>query len=82
MGYVSTGIGDRIGALLVSLMALRLVLRDQNPFWSCVSSCYLLFSDHIEFIGNVEIFEQNIAFNAIHIYHFKMANFHLHSVHK
>ena len=33
MGYVSTlGWGDRLSALLVSLMALRLVLVNQNPF--------------------------------------------------
>ena len=29
---LSTGMGDRFGALLVSLMALRLMLVDQNPF--------------------------------------------------
>ena len=28
MGYVSSGMGDRFGALLVSLMALRLALVD------------------------------------------------------
>ena len=31
MDYVSTGMGDCIGALLVSLMALWLVIVDQNP---------------------------------------------------
>ena len=32
MVYVSTGMGDRFGAVLVSLMALRLTLVDRNPF--------------------------------------------------
>ena len=32
-GYVSTGVGDCFSALLVSLMVLRLVLVDRNPFW-------------------------------------------------
>ena len=44
MGYVSTGMGDRFGALLVSLMALRLTLIDQNPFWSCCNWCSLILS--------------------------------------
>ena len=35
MGYVSTGMGDRFSALLVSLMSLQLVLVDQNPFQPC-----------------------------------------------
>ena len=33
MGYVITRIRDCFSALLMSLMALRLVLVDQNPFW-------------------------------------------------
>ena len=35
MGYVSTGMGDCFGTLLVSLMALHLVLVDGNPFRPC-----------------------------------------------
>ena len=35
MGYVGTGMGDRFGERLVSLMALRLALVDQNPFRPC-----------------------------------------------
>ena len=35
MGYVSTWMGDRFSALLVSLMALLLMLVDQNLFWPC-----------------------------------------------
>ena len=35
MGYISTGMGDRFSTLLMSLMALQLVLVDQNPFWPC-----------------------------------------------
>ena len=35
MGYISTGMGDRFGALLVSLMALRRALVDRNPFLPC-----------------------------------------------
>ena len=31
MDYISTWMGDRLDALLVSLMALQLVLVDQNP---------------------------------------------------
>ena len=31
MGYVSTGMGDRLSALLVSLMALWLALVDRQP---------------------------------------------------
>ena len=34
--YVSTlGWGDRLSALLMSLMALRLKPVEQNPFWPC-----------------------------------------------
>ena len=33
--YPITGMGDRFGALLLSLMALQLVLVDQNPFQPC-----------------------------------------------
>ena len=36
MGYVSTGMGDRLSELPVSLMALRLTLVDQNPFQPCL----------------------------------------------
>ena len=32
---VSPGMGDRLSALLVSLMALGLALVDRNPFWPC-----------------------------------------------
>ena len=32
MGYINTGMGDRFGALIVSLMALQLTLVDLNPF--------------------------------------------------
>ena len=35
MGYVSTRMGDCFGALLVSLMALRLALVDPNLFQPC-----------------------------------------------
>ena len=35
MGYFSTGMGDHFSALLMYLMALRLKLVDQNPFWTC-----------------------------------------------
>ena len=35
MGYVCTGMGDRLSALLVSLMALWLTPEDQNPFQPC-----------------------------------------------
>ena len=35
MGCISIGIGDRSSALLMSLMALQLMLVDQNPFWPC-----------------------------------------------
>ena len=35
MDYVSTWMGDRLSALLVSLMALQLTLVDRNPFWLC-----------------------------------------------
>ena len=35
MGYVSTRIGNHFSALLVSLMALHLMLVDQNPFRLC-----------------------------------------------
>ena len=33
----STGMGDRISALLVSLMALRLALVDPNPLCPCLA---------------------------------------------
>ena len=36
MGYISTGMGDCFGALVVSLMALWLALVDQNPFRPCL----------------------------------------------
>ena len=35
MTYISTEMGDRFSALLVSLMALRIALVDRNPFWPC-----------------------------------------------
>ena len=35
-GYVSTLMGDHLGALLISLMTLQLALVDRNPFWSCL----------------------------------------------
>ena len=35
MSYISTGMGDRFSVLLVFLMALRLILVDQKPFWPC-----------------------------------------------
>ena len=35
MGYVRTGMCDRFHTLIVSLMALRLALVDQNPFHHC-----------------------------------------------
>ena len=44
MGYVSTLIGDRFSALLVSLMALGLTLVDQNlfqPFFKAQASIEL-----------------------------------------
>ena len=37
MGYISTGMGYRFGALPVSQMALRLTLVDRKPFWPCFS---------------------------------------------
>ena len=37
---VSTGICDHFSALLVSLMALRLALVGQNPFWQCLFSIF------------------------------------------
>ena len=44
MGYVSSWMGDRLSALLVSLMALWLVLVDQNPFWPCSLSYSMYFT--------------------------------------
>ena len=44
MGYVSTWMGDRVGTVLMCLMALRLALVDQNPFWPCLNSFYLAIS--------------------------------------
>ena len=35
MCYTSTGMGDCFSAVLVSLMALPLILVDQNPFQPC-----------------------------------------------
>ena len=35
MGYISTGMGDRFSALIMSLMALQLALVDRNPFRPC-----------------------------------------------
>ena len=35
MGYISTWMGDRLSALLMSLMAVRLMLVDRNPFRAC-----------------------------------------------
>ena len=32
---MGTGMGDRLSALLMSLMALQLVLVDRNPFRPC-----------------------------------------------
>ena len=36
IGHVSTGMGDHLSALLLSLMTLWLTLVDQNPFWLCL----------------------------------------------
>ena len=38
MSYVSTGMGNRFGVLVVSLMALQLALVDRNPFRPCFLS--------------------------------------------
>ena len=35
--YISTGMGDRFGVLLVSLMALQLALVDRNQFRPCLN---------------------------------------------
>ena len=35
VSYISSRMGDRFSALLYSLMALRLMLVDQNPFQPC-----------------------------------------------
>ena len=35
MGYISTWVGDRFNALLVSLMVLQRVLEDRNPLRPC-----------------------------------------------
>ena len=35
VGCISTGMEDRLGVLLLSLMALRLTLVNQNPFHPC-----------------------------------------------
>ena len=40
MGHISTGTGDPFSALLISLMALRLTLVDQNPFRSCYQKIF------------------------------------------
>ena len=39
MAYISTGMGNRFCALLVSLMALWLTLVEINPFWPCFCKC-------------------------------------------
>ena len=44
MGYVSTGMGDHLSALLMSLIALRLALVDRNPFWPCFSYTTHIFT--------------------------------------
>ena len=45
MGYISTGMDDRFGALLVSPMALRLALVDQKNLFSLVfKECYIFSS--------------------------------------
>ena len=36
MSYISTGMGDHLSALMF-LIALRLMLVDQNTFWPCSS---------------------------------------------
>ena len=49
MGYISTGMGDSFGALLMSLMALRLTLSDRNPFRPCFKQVTF---DHFSEGGN------------------------------
>ena len=43
MGYLSTGMGDRFGAVLVSLVTLRLMLVDRNPFRPCFSGEWIYY---------------------------------------
>ena len=45
MGYVSTGMGESFGALLVSMMALQLMLVDQNPFGPCYHTIFVNISN-------------------------------------
>ena len=45
--------GDRFSALLMSLMALRLALVDQNPFWPCLCMSFGKFSYCIYLSGEV-----------------------------
>ena len=46
MCYISTGMCDCFGALLVSLMVLQLALVDQNPFQPCFSNVSFLQGSH------------------------------------
>ena len=52
MGYVSTWMGDLLSALLVSLMALRLMQVDQNHFWPC----YILI---LHFSNQMSLFQMS-----------------------
>ena len=38
MWYISSGMGDRFGVQVVSLMALQLAIVDRNPFRPCLLS--------------------------------------------
>ena len=50
MGYVSTGMGYRFIAQLVSLMTLRLMLVDRNPFRPCFQTMSQLITDVYTYI--------------------------------
>ena len=64
MGYVSTGMGDRFSALLVSLMPLQLVLVDQNPFGH-VNFCHQTFM-RIGMVRGVSVSSLKLSSNGLH----------------
>ena len=61
-GYISTGMGDCFGALLVSLMALQLMLVDRNPYQPCcyqtIIACYYHVNKVLQTVFSSVIFEQ------------------------
>ena len=72
MGYVSTGMGDRFSALLLSPMALQLTLVDRNPFQPCINrELQLQIYNWIAIMEHVHGYDLNVRIRSmfVHVLH-------------